>query len=171
VAPFAPEPPFQIYADGEPPIAVESARAMQMAASRGGSEFTILTPVKIRPILVVSERLDPYNEVLALRLKRLDKLSEESAEAVRGQSDVGLFYLSPDSVPGLKVENSAIITSLLKLPTTALDTTTELGSINENELRVIHERIADAHGLRLDLPVLKRAQELMAEIAARDPDA
>lgn len=171
VAPFSPEPPFRVYAEGAQPIAVDSAHAMQVAAARGGSEFTVLTPVKVRPVLVVSDELGPYGEVLALRLRRFDKLTVEQASKVREHSDNGLFYLEPDSMPGLEAENSAIITSLLKLPVGALDTTAELGQVNENELRVIHERIADAHKLRLDLPILERAQALMAQIAARDPDS
>lgn len=144
---------------------------MQVAASRGGIEFTVLTPVKVRPILVVSKTLEPYGEVLALRLKRLNTLSDQHADAVRGQTDNGLLYLKPDSMSGLEMENAAIITSLLKLPVSALDTTVELGCINDNELRVIHERIADAHKLKLDIPILKKAQGLLAEISARDPDA
>lgn len=167
VAPFSPEPPFRIYADGAAPVEVESAHKMQVAASRGGSEFTILTPVKVRPVLVVSDVLSPFNEVLALRLKRLSTLSEDQAQSVRERQDEGLYYLDPDAMSGLEMENAAIVTSLLKLPVGALDTTVELGSINNAELRALHQRISDSHGLMLDLPVLERAVELMSKFAAR----
>lgn len=168
VAPFSPEPPFRIYADGAAPIEVDSAHKMQTAAARGGSEFTVLTSVKVRPVLVVSEILSPFDEVLALRLKRLSTLSEDQARAVREGQDDRLFYLDPEAMEGLELENAAIVTSLLKLPVGALDTTAELGSINEGELRVLHQSIADSNGLRLDLPVLERALDLIAKLAERD---
>lgn len=138
---------------------------MQIAAFRGGSEFTILTPVKVRPVMVVSDILSPFDEVLALRLKRLSTLPEDQARSVRERQDERLYYLDPDAMGGLEVENAAIVTSLLKLPVGALDTTSELGSIKDDELRVLHQRIADSHGLKLDLPVLDRALELMAKLA------
>lgn len=140
---------------------------MQIAASRGGSEFTVLTPVKVRPVLVVSDVLSPFDEVLALRLKRLSTLTEDQANAVRERKDDRLHYLDSEAMSGLEMENAAIVTSLLKLPIGALDTTVELGSINEAELRILHQRISDSHGLMLDLPVLDRALDLVAKLAER----
>lgn len=166
VAPFAPEPPFRVYAGTErPPFEVADANTMKVAASRGGgSEFTLLTSVKPRPVLVVTAPLEPYNEVVALRLKRLNTLSDADAERVRQYQDNALFYLKPDAFKGLELENAAIVTSMLRLPMSAIDTTIELGTIDENELRVLHERIVDAHELRLEVPILRKAQELQRKI-------
>ncbi len=165
-----PEPPFRVYAgEGRAPLEVADANKMQVAASRGGgSEFTLLMQVKPRPVLVVSDALEPYNEVVALRLKRLDTLSPADAERVRGHEDRALFHLKPEAFKRLKLENAAIVTSLLRLPMSAIDTTSELGTIDENELRVLHERIAEAHGFRLDLPILRKAQELQRKISSQD---
>lgn len=121
--------------------------------------------------MVVSNTLEPFGEVLALRLKRLSVLAEADANSVRDQQAGGLYYLRPDSMGGLDLENAAIVTSLLKLPVGALDTTSELGCISESELRDIHERIADLHSLRLDRPVLEKALELMAKLAEVEPGA
>jgi hypothetical protein len=140
---------------------------MQVAASRGGSEFTVLTPVKVRPVLVVSNVLSPFDEVLALRLKRLSTLTKDQADAVRQRQDERLHYLDTDAMGGLETENAAIVTSLMKLPVGALDTTAELGCINEADLRVLHQRISDSHGLMLDLQVLDRALELVAKLTER----
>jgi hypothetical protein len=137
------------------------------AARKGMSEFTMLTPVKVRPVLVVTETLDPHDEVLALRLHRLEKLAPEDAERVRNFKDAGLFYLSPESFPGLPVENAAIVTALLRLPIEAIDTSAELGSLNENELRVVHERVVRAHGLNLEMLVLDQARELLERLKGR----
>jgi hypothetical protein len=50
----------------------------------------------------------------------------------------------------------------------ALDTSVELGEIRENELRELHERIADAHGLMLDGRILERALAFMAKLEPRE---
>ena len=102
------------------------------------SEFVLLAPVKARPVLVITGVLPEHNELLALRLRRLEKMSSDAArELVREGNDDALFYLRPESFPGLPVENAAIITSLLRLPMSALDQRMSLGSLNENELRVL----------------------------------
>jgi len=132
------------------------------AARKGASEFALLAPVKARPVLVITEVLPEYEEVLALRLRRLEKLdSEAERERVREGSDPGLFHLKPDRFEGLPVENAAIVSSLLRLPAAALDRRTSLGGLDDNELRALHERVARAHRLRLDNLVLERAQSLL----------
>lgn len=165
-----PEPPFRIYAGtGQEPFEVPDANKIRVAASKGGgSEFTLLTPVKPRPVLVVTDPLEPYNEVVVLRLKRLNTLADSDAEAVRQHQDNALFYLKPDAFNGLELENAAIVTSMLRLPMSAIDTTVELGTVDENELRVLHERIVEAHGLRLEIPILHKAQELLRKINSQD---
>lgn len=136
-------------------------RAMLTAAQSGDPQFDILVGVKVRPVLVLSPVLAPYDEVIALRLRTLDKLDDErERERVRSGDDRGLFYLRPDRFPGLRVENAAIVTALLRLPTSALDTSTELGALDDDGLRSVHERFASAHGLRLDALVLQRLAEL-----------
>ncbi len=162
VAPFAPEPPFRLYQEGASPREVASAEAFTDAARKGMSEFVMLTPVKARPVLAITGVLPEYDGLLVLRLRRLQRLASDSArESVRAGRDEGLFYLRTQAFPGLPVENAAIITSLLRLPAAALDRRTSLGALNENELRVLHERVARAHELRLDAMILERARRLL----------
>ncbi len=162
LAPFAPTPPFRIYQEGAAPKPVDSVEPFTAAARKGASEFALLTPVKARPVLVITAVLPEHDEVLALRLRRFEKLgSEAERERVREGSDPGLFHLSPDRFPGLPVENAAIVTSLLRLPTAALDSRESLGSLDGNELRILHERVARAHRLRLDMLILERAEALV----------
>jgi hypothetical protein len=169
VAPFAPEPPFRLYAgEGGPPVDVADARRMRAAAEKVEQhDFTLLMSVKPRPILVISTVLPPYDEVIALRLKRLNTLSDSAAERVREGTDDGLFSLPPDDFPGLELENAAIVTSMLRLPLSALDTSSELGVINQQALVSLHERVASSVGLRLDLQILRKSQELLREIGLR----
>ena len=162
LAPFAPAPPFQIYQEGAPPRSVGSVEPFTEAARKGASEFALLTPVKARPVLVITEVLPEHDEVLALRLRRLEKLATEAErERVREGSDPGLFHLKPDGFSGLPVENAAIVSSLLRLPAAALDRRRSLGALEDNELRALHERVTRVHRLRLDKLVLERARSLL----------
>ncbi len=162
LAPFAPAPPFQIYQEGAAPRPVDSVEPFTAAARKGASEFALLVPVKARPVLVITEVLPEHEEVLALRLRRFEKLaSEAERERVREGADPGLFHLKPERFGGLPVENAAIVSSVLRLPAAALDRRTSLGALDDNELRALHERVARVHRLRLDMLVLERAQALV----------
>ena len=59
---------------------------------------------------------------------------------MRGDDAEGLFHLDPTRFPGLGQENAAIITALLRLPVSAIDTSEELGTLEV--LRAVHERVA-----------------------------
>jgi hypothetical protein len=134
------------------------------AVRKGMSEFVLLTPVKARPVLVITGALPGHEEVLALRLRRLEKLSSDAVrQQVRSGGDPALFHLRPRRFPGLPAENAAIVTSLLRLPVEALDRRKSLGALDEDELRVLHERVVGAHGLRLDMLIFKRARALIAQ--------
>jgi hypothetical protein len=133
------------------------------AARKGMSEFVVLTPVKARPVLVITPILAEHDEVLALRLRQLEKLSSDTArQQVRDGEDSTLFHLTPERFPDLPVENAAIVTSLLRLPVEALDRRQSLGSLDDNGLRELHKRVVSAHGLKLDLLILERTQALLA---------
>lgn len=166
VAPYSPRPPFRLYGEGMAPKNVGSPELFVDAARKGMSEFVVLTPVKARPVLVITPIHRDYEEVLALRLRRFEQLSSDTVrQQVREGSDPALFALPPKRFPGLPVENAAIVTSLLRLPVEALDRRDSLGALDDNELRALHARVVRAHGLKLDSLILERAQELI--VAAR----
>ena len=137
VAPFAPEPPYRLYAGPDDPVEVPDTAGLVGA----GEEVTALVTVKPRPILVITEPSFRYNEVLALRLWPFGKLTVEEQGAVREGETEDLFHLRPESFKGLEQESAARIGSSLRLPLSAIDLSRPLSSINENELRVIHERL------------------------------
>lgn len=161
VAPFAPEPPYRLYAgvDHEP-VAVPDTSSLL----KGGEEVTALVTVKPRPVLVITEPSFRYNEVLALRLWRFGKLAADEQAAVREGRTEDLFHLRPESTTGLDEENAARISSSLRLPLSAIDMNEPLGSVNENELRVIHERFVRMHDLDLRNLILAKARELVEDL-------
>jgi hypothetical protein len=157
VVTYVPEAPFRLYA-GQRQKPVEVSRAAQLiAAARKGSnaEFTFLAAGKARPVLVVSDRVDPrLREVLALRLLRLSTLDPHEREIVRAGGEPGLLPLSPDRFD-LPEENAAIVAALVRVHESAIDTNA-LGHLHRDELRDAHERIARHYGL--DMHGLVRAE-------------
>jgi hypothetical protein len=161
VAPFAPEPPYRLYAGGDhEPVSVPDTSSLVKV----GEEVTALVTVKPRPVLVITEPSFRYNEVLALRLWRFGKLTAEEQRAVREGETEDLVHLRPESFGGLEEENAARISSSLRLPLSAIDMTGPLGSVNENELRVIHERLARLHDLDLRNLILSKARDLIEDL-------
>ena len=86
------------------------------------SEFVLLTPVKTRPVLVITGVLPEHERSshCACGGSRNCPPTRRGKSGARGK-DEALFYLRPDSFPGLPVENAAIVTSLLRLPVSAID--------------------------------------------------
>lgn len=163
VAPFAPEPPFRLYAgETQSPVVVSETPKLTEA---GGGEFTVLVPVKARPVLVITEPSDRYNEVLALRLRRFSRLTEIQRSAVRSGDADDLVHLNPERCAGLEEENAAIVTTALRLPVSALDLARPLGRLDQGEVRTIHERLVRAHRLDLGGMILEQARELVAGLS------
>jgi hypothetical protein len=170
LAPYSPRPPFRLYGKEMAPKDIGSPEPFVDAARKGMSEFVVLTPVKARPVLILTGVLPEYDEVLALRLRRLEQLSSDAVRRqVRDGKDPALFHLPPERFPGLPVENAAIVTSLLRIPIDALDRRSSLGALDENELRTLHERVVRALGLKLDGLIFERAQELIAKTQQAHP--
>jgi hypothetical protein len=162
VVPFVPEAPFRLYAGDRPPVEVDEPGKLIAAARRGSdSEFTFLVPGKARPVLVVSDRADErLEEVLALRLVRLGGLTAREREIVRSGEDPGLYHLDPDRF-ALPEENAAIIAALVRVHRSAIDPQ-PVGRLGDDELRVIHERLATHYGLDLRRLVRGELERLAA---------
>ncbi len=161
VAPFSLEPPFRLYAgEDQAPVIVDETPQITDA---DGVEITVLVPVKARPVLVITAPSARYGEVLALRLRRLSRMTESARRAVRSGEDDGLFYLDPDRCHGLDEENAAIIETAMRLSVSALDLGRPLGRIDGDEVRAVHERLVRAHQFDLRGVIEDRARELVAQ--------
>jgi hypothetical protein len=168
IVPFAPAAPFRLYAGREhAPIEVETPDRLIADARKGGdTEFTFLVPGKARPVLVVSDRRDPrVNELLALRLVRLSKLGDAEQEIVRRHGEPGLVHLDPRRFD-LPDENAAMIAAAVRVHESAIDGK-PAGRLDENELRVVHERVARHYGLDLNMLVRSELRRLADERAGR----
>ena len=163
VVPFAPEAPFRLYAGSRrAPVDVPQADKLIAAARRGAdTEFTFLVPGKARPVLIVSDQLDPrLGELLGLRLLRLKKLDAREQDTVRAAAEPSLFHLPPDRFD-LPEENAAMIAALVRVHRSAIDTA-PVGQLDRTELRELHGRIARHYGLDLHTLIHSALQRLAA---------
>lgn len=166
VVPFVPQASYHLYAGpGHDPIEVaETATLIDAARSRAGAdrEFTFLTPAKLRPVLLLSGVVDRgLPELVALRLLRLEELVANERDRVRRGDEPLLFYLDPESHPGLREESAAMIGALVRLHDSAVDRRERLARLGRQELAVVGDRVIDHYGFDTRLLVRRALQELV----------
>ena len=170
VVPFAPAPPFRLYAGtGSEPITVANTDTLiEAARSRGDAELSYIVPGKARPVLVLN---DPpaahHQEVTALRLLRLSKLTADEQRRVREHQDELLFHLAPERFD-LPEENAAMVTALVRLHVDAIGSVPPIGQLDRNEMRVLGERIITFYRFDTRLLLERQIRELAARRQARD---
>lgn len=150
VVPFVPEAPFRLYAGEEraPVEVAEPTKLIAAARKDADAEFTFLVPGNARPVLVVSDQVDPrLEELLALRLLRLDALTTRERESVRSGAEPGLYALDPKRFR-LPEENAVTVAALVRIHRSAIDPE-PVGRLDADELRAIHGRLATQYGLDL----------------------
>ena len=123
-----------------------------------------MTPGTVRPVLILSDPSPRMQEATALRLLRFSKLTSEQQDHVRQQRDELLFHVAPGRFK-LPEENAAIISALVRVNVSAIDTTS-LGELGAEEMRVLGERIIRFYRFDTRLLVERRLQEL-AELQKR----
>jgi len=162
VAPYAPQPPFRIYAAGREPYTVEDPEQLIGAARVGGdAEFTYLVRAKARPVLILNNPArSEWQEVTALRLMRFSKIADpEKQERVRQQKEPLLFYLDPQKFE-LPEENAVLIPALVTIGIGAIGSGQSLGELDDNELRVLGERLIRYYEFDTRLLVEQMIREL-----------
>jgi hypothetical protein len=163
VVPYTPQAPFHVFVKDKPPVEVPQAKTIIDALRKGGdAEFRFVVEAKARPVLLLSDRVDPRTgDLFGLRLVRLSTLDEDEAERVRGQHEPGLFHLKPERLPDLKEESAAMISAPIRLHETAVDATQPLGRLDQNEMRVLSERFVSYWELDLHQLLIGKIRELL----------
>jgi hypothetical protein len=166
--PYAPRPPFRLYAgEKQAPVTVPDAATIIASARRGEAEFTYLVPGEARPVLLLSDPpAEHHQEVTALRLLRLSKLDAASQEHVREQRDPLLFHLDPTRFD-LPEENAAMVSALVRIHIDAIETESR-GELNPNELRVLGERLIEFYRFDTRLLIERRIRQLAARRQERE---
>lgn len=171
VVPYAPAPPFRLYAgERHTPIVVQDAdRIIASAVAGGDVELTYLVSGKPRPVLFLNEPSTRYQEVAALRLLRLSRLGPDEQRRVRAHEEASLFYLAPDRFD-LPEESAAIVAALVRVHMDAVGTGLALGRLEPRELSALGERIVGFYGFDLRLLVERRIRELAGRRKLRKPE-
>lgn len=104
----------------------------------GDAEFEFVVRAKVGPVLLLSGHSDPRTgDLFALRLLRLEKLSDQEQQRVEEQREPSLFHLPPERFPDLGEASVAMVTAPIRLHETALDTRKSLGRLDRNEMRTL----------------------------------
>lgn len=163
IVPYAPRPPFRLYAGAEhPPIDVSEPSTLFEAARRGGdADLTYLVPGKVRPVLVLNEPTETlHREVTALRLLRLSKVADVERERIRRQEEPLLFHLDPARFE-LPEQNAAMVSALVRVHVDAVDSTASLGELTPSESRLLGERIIGFYRLDTRRLIERSIRELL----------
>ncbi|HET9677479.1 MAG TPA: hypothetical protein VFP21_08260 [Solirubrobacterales bacterium] len=163
VVPYTPQAPFHVFVKDKPPVEVPEAKTIIDALRKGGdAEFRFVVEAKARPVLLLSDRVDPRTgDLFGLRLVRLSALDEAEAQQVRDQRQPGLFHLRPEKFPDLEEESAAMISAPIRLHETAVDTTKPLGRLDQNEMRVLSERFVSYWEFDLHQLLVGKIRELL----------
>jgi hypothetical protein len=170
VVPFAPEPPFRLYAGtaGEPIVVHDADTIIDAVRNRGDAELSYIVSGKARPVLLLNDLpTSHHREVTALRLLRLSKLSPDEQRRVRAQEDEALFHLTPSRFD-LPEESAVMVSGLVRLHVGAIGSTASLGELDDNEMRVLGERIIRFYGFDVRALLERHIRELAARRQARE---
>jgi len=163
VVPYTPQAPFHVFVKDKPPAEVPQAKTIiEGLRKEGDAEFRFVVEAKARPVLLLSDRIDPQTgDLFGLRLVRLSTLAGDEAQEVREQRQPGLFHLKPERFPNLEEESAAMISAPIRLHETAVDTTQPLGRLDQNEMRVLSERFVSYWDLDLHQLLIGKIRELL----------
>jgi hypothetical protein len=163
VVPYTPQAPFQIFVKDKPPVEVPDAKTIIAGLRKGGdAELRFVVEAKARPVLLLSDHVDPRTgDLFGLRLARLDSLDEGEAQQVREQREAGLFHLKGERFPGLSEESAAMISAPIRIHQSAVDLGSSLGCLDQNEMRVLAERFVNYWQFDLHQLLVGKIRELL----------
>lgn len=163
VVPYTPQAPFRVFVKDKPPVEVLDGKTIIAGLRKGGdAEFRFVVEAKARPVLLLSDRIDPHTgDLFGLRLVRLEALDEDEAQQVRDQRQPGLFHLRQDRFPDLVEESAAMISAPIRLHETAVDVSNPLGRLDQNEMRVLVERFVSYWQFDLHQLLIAKIRELL----------
>jgi hypothetical protein len=163
LVPYTPQAPFQVFVKEKAPVEVPKVETVIDGLRKGGdAEFRFVVEAKARPVLLLSDRVDPRTgDLFGLRLTRLETLEDEEAQQVRDQREPGLFHLKPERFPQLAEESAAMISAPIRLHQTAVDTRQALGQLDRNEMRVLLERFVTYWEFDLHQLLIGKIRELL----------
>ncbi|HWX44994.1 MAG TPA: hypothetical protein VNY52_06700 [Solirubrobacteraceae bacterium] len=159
---YVPEAPFRVWLGDQHPtgeIADAQVFAQQVRHHGLDAEQTFLAKGKLRPILLLQDRpRRALREIVALRMVRLETLSEPRRASIRDQREPSLFHLPVRPAKyGLSKEVAIDLNALVRVHSSAI-LPRAVGRLDDNELRVVGQRLVEHLDIDLE-PLLARLVE------------
>jgi mRNA-degrading endonuclease toxin of MazEF toxin-antitoxin module len=159
---YVPEAPFRLWlGEGHPAgeIADAWAFANQVRGQGLDAEQTFLVAGKLRPVLLLQDRpRRALREIVAVRMVRLETLTETQQASIRAQREPSLFHLPVRPTKyGLSKEMAIDLNALVRMHVSAI-LPKAVGRLDDNELRVVGQRLVEHLDIDLE-PLLARLVE------------
>lgn len=169
IVPYTPAAPFKVHISDGSPVEVPTAAQIVDGLRKGGdAELEFVVRARARPVILLSGRSDPRTgDLFALRLLRLEKLSNQERHRVKEHREPTLFPLPPEHFPDLAEDSAAIVTAPIRLHETALDTRKALGRLDRNEMRALVEHFVSCWQFDLRQLLIAQIRELQHRRTAR----
>lgn len=163
VTPYIPEAPFRVWlGPGQPVAEISSAGAYARQARHQGldAEQTFLVKGKLRPVLLLQDRpRGVLPEIVALRMVRIEELERHHQEGIRARREPSLLHLPVDKAKyGLSREMAIDLNALVRVHITAF-LPKAVGRLDDNELRLIGQRLAEHLDIDLEPLIAARVEE------------
>ncbi len=169
---YVPEAPFRLWlGEGHPLGEIADARTFAQQVRQQGldAEQTFLVAGKLRPVLLLQDRpRRALREIVALRMVRLETLSETQQTSIRDQREPSLFHLPARPTKyGLSREMAIDLNALVRVHASAI-LPRAVGRLDDNELRVVGQRLVEHLDIDLE-PLLARLVEERLEALTGRP--
>jgi hypothetical protein len=170
---YVPEAPFRLWLGEQHPvgeIADAGAFARQVRHQGLDAEQTFLVKGKLRPVLLLQDRpRRALPEILALRMVRLEKLSETQQGSIREQREPSLFHLPVRKEKyGLTKEMAIDLNALVRVHASAI-LPKAVGHLDDNELRVIGQRLVEHLDIDLEPLLMRLVEERLEALTGPAP--
>lgn len=172
VVAYVPEAPFRVWLGPDhPPAELPDARAYAEQVRHRGldAEQTFLVPGKLRPIVLLQDRpRGVLREIVALRVVRLETLSDAQRASIRAQDEPSLLHLPVRPAKyGLSKEMAVDLNALVRIHASAM-LPKAVGRLDDNEMRVVGERLVEHLDVDLEPLLARLVEERLEQLT--DPD-
>jgi hypothetical protein len=163
---YIPQAPARLWqGTGRPPATLPDALsyAQQVRERELSAQQTFLVEGQLRPMLLLQERpRGVLDEIVALSLVYLSKLSERQQARIREQREHSVFHLPlrPGKY-GMNREMAVDLNALSRIHVSAM-LPRPVGRLDDNEMRVINERLVEHLDIDFE-PLLSRLVERRVE--------
>lgn len=159
---YIPEAPFRLWLGADrPPGELADARTFAQQVRRHGldAEQTFLVKGKLRPVVLLQDRpRGVLREIVALRMVRLETLTQRQQSSIRDHRERSLFHLPVRPARyGLGKEMAIDLNALVRVHATAM-LSRAVGRLDDSEMRTVGHRLAQHLDIDLE-PLLARLVE------------